>query len=69
LEGKENFWQTSGASSREIAKPCLRPSKLCLRPSLRGAVATKQSILLYDIAMPRDGLLRCARNDDYFGAV
>src|SRR3954452_17089461 len=28
-------------------------------PSLRGALATKQSIL----SLPRDGLLRCARND------
>jgi hypothetical protein len=35
-------------------------AKLCLRSSLRGAFATKQSILPYDIAMPRDRLLRGA---------
>jgi hypothetical protein len=63
LEGKEDFWQTSGVSRREIAK-------LRLHSSLQGALlsaearlrakadATKQSILPYAIVMPHDGLLR-----------
>src|SRR4029079_18627797 len=50
----KNFQQSSGASYRENAKLHL--------PSLRGALATKQSILS---ATPWHGLLRCARNDSF----
>jgi hypothetical protein len=37
LEGKENHWQSSGKSRREIAKPCLRKSAV---PELRGEPAS-----------------------------
>jgi hypothetical protein len=47
---------TSGAARRENAKLCL-----CVSPSLRGALATKQSI--FRLAELQDGLLRFARND------
>src|SRR3979411_1309002 len=49
------FMQTPGASRRENAKVCL-----CVSPSLRGALATKQSILSLCCS---HGLLRFARND------
>src|ERR1700694_4770635 len=66
-------WQTSRETCGEIAKPCLCTAG-CLKiesvgrwpgeqkswPSLRGAQATKQSIL----RLRRRGLLRFARNDE-----
>jgi hypothetical protein len=54
LERAENFLQTSGATRREKAK--------LYQPSLRGALATKQSISPQK-AKRKSGLLRFARND------
>src|SRR5258706_13090995 len=65
FSGAGRSWQTSRGSRGEIAKSCLRTAR-CLkiesvRPSLRGAQATKQSIA----RLRQRGLLRFAPNDGF----
>jgi hypothetical protein len=56
IGGQGNFWQTSGASRREIAKLCLKlPRRHC---------EERSDEAIHSSFTRRYGLLRFARNDD-----